>query len=98
MSTTAQQRTGRLLTGAALALAVLAPACASRAGVEDSGGVADTAASASQAEADGTDPAQGSSSPGHDDPEVIASGLEAPWSVVFVGDTPLVSERDSGRL
>ena len=98
MSTTAQQRTGRLLTGAALALAVLATACSSGSGVEDSSGREDTAASASEAEADGTDSAQSSSSPGHDDPEVIASGLEAPWSVVFVGDTPLVSERDSGRL
>ena len=98
MSTTAQQRTGRLLTGAALALAVLATACSSGSGVEDSSGREDTAASASEAEADGTDSAQSSSSPGHDDPEVIASGLEAPWSVVFVGDTPLVSERDSGRI
>ena len=98
MSTTAQQRTGRLLTGAALALAVLATACSSGSGAEDSSGREDTAASASEAEADGTDSAQSSSSPGHDDPEVIASGLEAPWSVVFVGDTPLVSERDSGRL
>ncbi|QUL78585.1 PQQ-dependent sugar dehydrogenase [Brevibacterium sp. SMBL_HHYL_HB1] len=98
MSTTAQRRTGRLLTGAALALAVLATACSSGSGVEDSSGREDTAASASEAEADGTDSAQSSSSPGHDDPEVIASGLEAPWSVVFVGDTPLVSERDSGRI
>ena len=98
MSTTAQQRTGRLLTGAALALAVLATACSSGSGAEDSNGREDTAASASEAEADGTDSAQSSSSPGHDDPEVIASGLEAPWSVVFVGDTPLVSERDSGRI
>ena len=98
MSTTAQRRTGRLLTGAALALAVLATACSSGSGAEDSSGREDTAASASEAEADGTDSAQSSSSPGHDDPEVIASGLEAPWSVVFVGDTPLVSERDSGRL
>lgn len=98
MSTTAQQRTGRLLTGATLALAVLATACSSGSGVEDSSGREDTAASASEAEADGTDSEQSSSSPGHDDPEVIASGLEAPWSVVFVGDTPLVSERDSGRL
>src|SRR5699024_878330 len=98
MSTTAQQRTGRLLTGAALALAVLATACSSGSGVEDSSGREDTAASASEAEADGTDSAQSSSSPGHDDPEVIASGLEAPWSVVFVGGTPPVSERDSGRL
>src|SRR5699024_10161203 len=98
MSTTAQRRTGRLLTGAALALAVLATACSSGSGAEDSSGREDTAASASEAEADGTDSAQSSSSPGHDDPEVIASGLEAPWSVVFVGDTPLVSERDSGRI
>lgn len=98
MSTTAQRRTGRLLTGAALALAVLATACSSGSGAEDSNGREDTAASASEAEADGTDSAQSSSSPGHDDPEVIASGLEAPWSVVFVGDTPLVSERDSGRI
>src|SRR5690625_34667 len=98
MSTTAQQRTGRLLTGAALALSVLATACSSGSGVEDASGREDTAASASEAEADGTDSAQSSSSPGHDDPEAIASGLEAPWSVVFVGDTPLVSERDSGRI
>jgi glucose/arabinose dehydrogenase len=32
------------------------------------------------------------------DPGEIASGLDAPWSIVFVGDTPLVSERDSGRI
>src|SRR5699024_11003588 len=98
MSTTAQRRTGRLLTGAALALAVLATACSSGSGAEDSSGREDTAASASEAEADGTDSAQSSSSPGHDDPEVIASGLDAPWSVVFVADTPLVSERASGRV
>ena len=98
MSTTAQQRTGRLLTGAALALAVLATACSSGSGVEDSSGREDTAASASEAEADGTDSAQDTGAPGPDDPEVIASGLEAPWSIAFVGDTPLVSERDSGRI
>lgn len=28
----------------------------------------------------------------------IATGLEAPWSLVFHGDAPLVSERDSGRI
>ncbi|WP_280402006.1 PQQ-dependent sugar dehydrogenase [Nocardia carnea] len=28
----------------------------------------------------------------------IASGLAAPWSIVFHGQTPLVSERDSGRV
>ncbi|MGO1538482.1 MAG: PQQ-dependent sugar dehydrogenase [Leucobacter sp.] len=30
--------------------------------------------------------------------EVIAEGLEAPWSITFYGETPLVSERDSGRI
>ncbi len=28
----------------------------------------------------------------------IAEGLEAPWSIAFLGDTPLVSERDTGRV
>ncbi|MBA8814659.1 PQQ-dependent sugar dehydrogenase [Frigoribacterium faeni] len=28
----------------------------------------------------------------------ITSGLETPWSLVFRGDTPLVSERDTGRV
>ncbi|WP_407358256.1 PQQ-dependent sugar dehydrogenase [Microbacterium sp. LTA6] len=38
------------------------------------------------------------SSPGPIDtgePTVIASGLDAPWSVVFAGDTALISERDT---
>lgn len=30
--------------------------------------------------------------------EVIETGLEAPWSITFVGETPLVSERDSARI
>lgn len=29
---------------------------------------------------------------------MIATGLEAPWSIAFYGDTPLVSERDSARI
>lgn len=28
----------------------------------------------------------------------VTSGLEAPWSIAFDGDTALVSERDSGRI
>ncbi|WP_182346716.1 PQQ-dependent sugar dehydrogenase [Tomitella gaofuii] len=28
----------------------------------------------------------------------VATGLDAPWSIVFLGRTPLVSERDSGRI
>ena len=31
-------------------------------------------------------------------PQVVATGLEAPWSVAFRNGTPLVSERDSGRI
>ncbi len=30
--------------------------------------------------------------------EVLASGLEAPWSITFHGGIPLISERDSGRI
>ena len=32
------------------------------------------------------------------EPEVLATGLETPWSVVFLGDTPLISERDDGDI
>ncbi|MET0693967.1 MAG: PQQ-dependent sugar dehydrogenase [Propionibacteriaceae bacterium] len=31
-------------------------------------------------------------------PQVVATGLQAPWSVVFRDGTPLVSERDSARI
>ena len=31
-------------------------------------------------------------------PEVAATGLEAPWSILHLGDSILVSERDSGRI
>ncbi|MFJ2553682.1 PQQ-dependent sugar dehydrogenase [Microbacterium sp. NPDC087591] len=31
-------------------------------------------------------------------PEVIAEGLEAPWSIAFHGSIALMSERDSGRV
>ncbi|MGO3363461.1 MAG: PQQ-dependent sugar dehydrogenase [Corynebacterium sp.] len=32
------------------------------------------------------------------DTTTIATNLEAPWSIAFHGETPLVSERDSGRI
>ena len=31
-------------------------------------------------------------------PTDLVTGLDAPWSIAFVGDTPLVSERDTGRI
>lgn len=30
--------------------------------------------------------------------QAVATGLEAPWSIAFLDDTPLVSERDSARI
>lgn len=35
---------------------------------------------------------------GSDAPRVVATDLDAPWSVAFAEETPLVSERDSGRI
>ncbi|MDA1361090.1 PQQ-dependent sugar dehydrogenase [Glycomyces luteolus] len=32
------------------------------------------------------------------DPEVIATGLDAPWSIAFHDGTPLISERDTARI
>ena len=32
------------------------------------------------------------------DPVALASGLGAPWSIAFVGDTALLSERDTGTI
>ncbi|WP_132993738.1 PQQ-dependent sugar dehydrogenase [Gordonia zhaorongruii] len=32
------------------------------------------------------------------DAAIITTGLDAPWSIAFHGRTPLVSERDSGRI
>lgn len=31
-------------------------------------------------------------------PETVVEGLEAPWSITFIDETALVSERDSGRV
>jgi glucose/arabinose dehydrogenase len=31
-------------------------------------------------------------------PSDVVTGLEAPWSVVFLGDTPLISQRDDGTV
>lgn len=31
-------------------------------------------------------------------PDTLPTGLDAPWSIAFVDQTPLISERDSGRI
>ncbi|WP_219817373.1 sorbosone dehydrogenase family protein [Arthrobacter sp. N199823] len=45
-------------------------------------------------------PSSGSQAPasGMGTPATISTGLGAPWSVAFLNDTPLVSERDSSRI
>ncbi|MCC3299195.1 PQQ-dependent sugar dehydrogenase [Arthrobacter caoxuetaonis] len=35
---------------------------------------------------------------GLSEPETLTTGLQAPWSVAFHGDTALVNERDTGRI
>ena len=101
MSTSSQRRAGRLLTGAAVSLAVVLPACSSD---SDSDETADPDGSGPGAASAGADSrssgarSQTSSAPGADSPEVVATGLESPWSIAFVGQTPLVSERNSGRI
>ncbi len=100
MSTPASSRTGRLLTGAAMSLAVVLSACSSDSGsgeTNDRGGEDSGAASASSGSGS-SDAGSGSSTPGADSPEVVATGLESPWSIAFHGQTMLVSERDSGRI
>ncbi|WP_022869703.1 PQQ-dependent sugar dehydrogenase [Yaniella halotolerans] len=32
------------------------------------------------------------------DVEILAENLDAPWSIAFVGETPLISERDTSRI
>lgn len=100
MSTPASSRTGRLLTGAAMSLAVVLSACSSDSSSgepNDPGGAESGTASASSGSGS-SDAGSTSSTPGADSPEVVATGLESPWSIAFHGQTMLVSERDSGRI
>ncbi|MCS4594683.1 PQQ-dependent sugar dehydrogenase [Brevibacterium sediminis] len=100
MSTSAHFRTRRLLTGAAMSLAVVLSACSSDSDSGETDGRDESAAGAASA-SDGSgssDTGSTSSAPGAGSPEVVATGLESPWSIAFHGQTMLVSERDSGRI
>lgn len=43
-------------------------------------------------------PTRTASAPALGTPEVITTGLQAPWSIAFHDETPLISERDSARI
>lgn len=74
---------------AALASAVVAVAVL--------GGCADSDSGSRPEQAPSAESAGGATLVG--EPEVVASGLDSPWSIAFTaGGTPLVSERDSGRV
>jgi len=67
------------------------------AGCGSNSGGADTSASTPAAPAAPTAPTV-PNTPAAAAPRVIASALQAPWSIAFYGSTPLVSERDSARI
>lgn len=100
MSTPAGTRTGRLLTGAAISLAVVLSACSTDSGSGETKGrdSAESGAASANSGSGSSDAGAESSAPGADSPEVVATGLESPWSIAFHGQTMLVSERDSGRI
>ncbi|WP_309136046.1 PQQ-dependent sugar dehydrogenase [Brevibacterium oceani] len=90
------------LTGIAFAVTALLTACSTGSGETDDrdgrepGATSAGADSGSSSTRSGSDSAAGA--PDADSPEVVSTGLDAPWSVAFTGETPLVSERDSGRI
>lgn len=87
------RRTPRISVAASVfALSVLIASCAEESVV---GSQSSTASSSSLGGAPG-DESLGAMPIG--EPTDVVTGLDAPWSVVFVGNTALVSERDTGRV
>lgn len=100
MRTPALRRTERLLTGAAISCALLLTACSqdSNSGEDDDQGADETGTASASADGSSGDRTEASAAPAAGSPEVVATGLESPWSIAFHGQTMLVSERDSGRI
>ncbi|WP_209324961.1 PQQ-dependent sugar dehydrogenase [Brevibacterium renqingii] len=99
MRTPALRRTERLLAGAAISCALLLTACSSDSNPDDDQGADESGTASASADAGSSGGStEASSAPAADSPEVVATGLESPWSIAFHGQTPLVSERDSGRI
>jgi glucose/arabinose dehydrogenase len=92
----------RRLTGVAFTMAALLTACSSGSGETDDRDGREPEATSAGADSGPSSTRSGSDSaagaPDAGSPEVVATGLESPWSIAFHGTTPLVSERDSGRI
>lgn len=82
-------RSRRAAVASAALVAILAVSACAGGGVR--GGAAQQGSSQSSQGAPGEAPSEAGA-------RTIATGLEAPWSIAFHGETPLVSERDSGRI
>jgi glucose/arabinose dehydrogenase len=96
-ATKMRPRTSWCLSGAAFSLtALLLTACSSGSDPGETDGQDGRESGAASASADSGP--SGGDAPDAGSPEVVTTGLDAPWSIAFVGDTPLVSERDSGRI
>lgn len=85
----AARATARVRAGAVVCLVLLA-GCSGGGDERDGGGPADASSAPVRGSSDeGPVPAGG---------QDVATGLEAPWSVAFLGDTALVSARDAGEV
>ncbi|RUR01999.1 PQQ-dependent sugar dehydrogenase [Labedella endophytica] len=78
---------------AAIAVVALLSACSAEPESVTSPVLSPSAAPAPSATTDALEPVALSG-----DPVDVVTGLEAPWSIAFLGDTAIVSERDSGRI
>jgi len=83
----------RTIGAAALATALLLSACATQPETVTSPELAPSAPPSSNAAPDAPAPVAPTG-----DPVDVVTGLDAPWSIAFLGETALVSERDSGRI
>jgi len=99
-----RDRRGRSATVAAAATAALLALTACSAPAGGPAATESPASAPSPAAGAGETPAPAVSAPVDARPftagaaSVVATDLEAPWSIAFLGETPLLSERDSARI
>ncbi len=91
--------TRRRRSGAAAALTFSLVALAGCTGERESGALPPSPRTPSEtATASAPAPGEDGSPRPAGEPEVIVSGLTTPWSVAFVGETALISQRDTGEI